>query len=136
MRMLIYAFNDEIMKDEDYLAVFASCVDKYEELIRDVIDTQNIKSYDPFYLRDRLPIDVLPFLYPKKIGVMTTEIPKDDEVKLAFQTLFLFLLRPHVSLKCKNNSDFSQYWCLSNKPMCLLIRCRRGVFSSGLHRFS
>ena len=61
-------------------------------------------------LREKLPLDTAPFKYPKKLHLNIQELHKDDELRVAFQTLFLFVLRLYIPLKCKNL--VSPYRCL------------------------
>jgi hypothetical protein len=53
-------------------------------------------------MREQIPLDSIPFRYARRYLIKNIqELPKDDELRLACQALFLFLLRPRVPLKCK-----------------------------------
>ncbi len=78
--------------------MFAGAIEEMEHHIQDAFA---LGVTDPDTMRDRIPLDSIPFKYPKRKQKDIHALPKDDEVRIAFQALFLFLLRPHVPLKCK-----------------------------------
>jgi hypothetical protein len=52
-------------------------------------------------MREKLPLDTVPFKYAKKMHVNIQDMAKDDDVRVAFQALFLFVLRPYIPIKCE-----------------------------------
>ena len=56
-------------------------------------------------LREKLSLEIVPFKFAKKRQVNVHDLPKDDERKLAFQALFLFVLRPKIPIKCTDNNQ-------------------------------
>jgi hypothetical protein len=78
--------------------MFAGAIEDMENHIQDAFA---IGVSDADTMRDRIPLDSMPFKYPKRKQKDIHALPKDDEVRIAFQALFLFLLRPRVPLKCE-----------------------------------
>ena len=98
LRSLDWSFNDTVVRDPTWLPIFAGSIEEMEHFIRDAI---SLGVTDPDVMRDRLPLDNIPFKYSKRKQKDIHAFPKDDEIRIAFQALFLFLLRPYVPLKCK-----------------------------------
>lgn len=98
LRSLDWSFNDTVVRDPAWLPIFAGSIEEMEHFICDAI---SIGVTDPDAMRDRLPLDNIPFKYSKRKQKDVHAFPKDDEIRIALQALFLFLLRPFVPLKCK-----------------------------------
>lgn len=108
IRSLDWSFNDNIVRDPAWLPLFAGSIEEMEHHIRDVLA---LGVVDAETMRDRIPLDSIPFKYAKRRDKDIHILPKDDEVRVAFQALFLFLLRPFIPLKYDKLKDF-----LANYP--------------------
>ncbi len=73
--------------------------------IKDVL-SQCGDDFDKVRLRDKLSLDTAPFKFTRKRQVNVHDLPKNDERKLAFQALFLFVLRPKIPIKCELISTY------------------------------
>lgn len=71
-----------------------------EEMVHYIREAINLGVTYADTMRDRLPLDTIPFKYAKQHGFNINDLSKDDEIRVSFQALFLFLLRPFIPLKC------------------------------------
>jgi hypothetical protein len=123
---LDFSFNEIIVRDPVWLSMFAGAIEEMEHHIRDAF---SLGPLDADMMRDRIPLDSIPFKHPKRRQRDIHSLPKDDDVRVAFQALFLFLLRPFVPLKCKlRNKGFTFPCCVQNLRdlLFLLFRSNNG----------
>lgn len=60
-----------------------------------------IKVCDEATMRDRLSLDSTPFVLAKRMRMSFSEITKDNDIRLCFQALLLYLLRRRIPPKCR-----------------------------------
>jgi hypothetical protein len=87
-----------MVRAQDRLNIFAAAIEEMNTVIKATIAMD--PSCEPKYLREKLSLEIIPFRYAKKAQVNIKDLPKDDDYRLAFQVLFLFVLRPYLPLKC------------------------------------
>ncbi|RYH32204.1 hypothetical protein EON65_01115 [archaeon] len=89
-----------MMRSSEMALFFASAIEDMEEHIREIVN--NLGSLDPEAARAKLFLDNTPFRCARRLlSSSIQELPKDEEVRVACQALFLFLLRPFIPLKCE-----------------------------------
>lgn len=94
-----WSFSDRITSDPDLVVFFAGAIEDMEAHINGAT-ASGIRDAES--MREQIPLDTIPFRYARRFLVKNIqELPKDDEIRLACQALFLFLLRPRIPLKCK-----------------------------------
>lgn len=104
LRALTWCFSEDILRDQDAALFFAGAIEDMELHIL-TATADGIK--DPESMREHLPLDSAPFRHARRYLVKNvSELPKDDELRLACQALFLFLLRPRLTLKYRTAEDF------------------------------
>jgi hypothetical protein len=86
------------------MAKFLSgAVVEMEQQIKEALDMLNDVT-DKEQVREKLNLESTPFKFTKRRQINIHDLPKDDERRLAFQALFLFVLRPKLPIKCKKES--------------------------------
>lgn len=81
------------------LPVYANAIEEMNHYIKHAFSSGGL--LEPEIMREKLPLDTAPFKYAKKLHLNIQELHKDDEIRVAFQALFLFVLRLFIPLKCK-----------------------------------
>lgn len=99
MRALDWSFSDKAIRDKEVLYFFAGSIEDMEAHMNVAFDG-GLREAE--VMRELLPLDSIPFRFARRYLVRNIqELPKDDEIRLACQALFLFLLRARVPVKCK-----------------------------------
>eukprot|EP01031_Cornospumella_fuschlensis_P039789 gene39789-48444_t len=105
LRALDWSFSERVMRNSEMSLFFASAVEDMDEHIREI--TSGLGSLDHESARTKLFLDNTPFRCARRLlSSSIQDLPKDDEVRIACQALFLFLLRPYISLKYETLEDF------------------------------
>lgn len=73
-------------------------MEEMNNFVKNIISAGGITEQE--IMREKLPLDSAPFKYAKKVHLNIQEMTKDDEIRVAFQALFLFILRPYIPIKC------------------------------------
>jgi hypothetical protein len=82
------------------LPILAGTIEETSKYLQTIFsDSEETQEQDP--LKEKLALEIIPFRYAKRVQYNIHNKPKDDELRIAFQTLFLFVLRPFIKLKCK-----------------------------------
>ncbi len=87
----------EVVRDRNLLTVLAGAIEDMEHHIKEAV---LLGISDPETLRERIPLDTVPFKFAKKMQIKIQDMAKDDEIRISFQALFLFVLRPYIPIKC------------------------------------
>lgn len=104
LRALDWSFSERVVRDVDMGLFFAGAIEDMEAHINSTMDGG---LRDPESMREHLPLDSVPFRYARRFLVKNIqELPKDDEIRLACQALFLYLLRPRVPVKYADLESF------------------------------
>lgn len=96
--MLDFCFSNAVVQNPVCQRLFVASMDHFDSLITEAMA---MKPCDENSLRDRLPLDSVPFLCAKKLKVNFNDLAKDHDFRLSFQALFLFLLRKRIPIACK-----------------------------------
>lgn len=97
MRSLDWSFS-EVIRDRNLLTILAAAIEDMEHSIKEAV-ALGIGNAEN--LRERIPLDTVPFKFAKKMQIKVQDMAKDDEIRVSFQALFLFILRPYLPIKCK-----------------------------------
>jgi hypothetical protein len=73
-----------------------------EEIYTFIKNALSSEITDQEMLREKLPLETAPFRFAKKAHLNIAEMAKDEERRLAFQALFLLILRPWIPIKCSS----------------------------------
>lgn len=88
----------EVVRDRNLLIFLAGAIEDMEHHIQEAV---LLGVSDPENMRERIPLDTVPFKFAKKTQIKIQDMAKDDDIRISFQALFLFILRPYIPIKCK-----------------------------------
>lgn len=100
--MLEFSFSHSVVLHPVMQRLYVASIESYELLIDEAL--ASTKPLDESVLRDRLPLDSAPFQVAKRMRMSFSDIAKDNDIRLSFQALFLFILRRKMTPKCKSRA--------------------------------
>lgn len=113
--MLEFSFSHSVVLHPTMQRLYVASIESYELLIEEAL--ASTKPLDESALRDRLPLDSAPFQVAKRMRMSFSDIAKDNDIRLSFQALFLFILRRKMPPKCKS-CDHHRFSDRSNDLVC------------------
>lgn len=122
--MLEFSFSHSVVLHPVMQRLYVASIESYELLIDEAL--ASTKPLDESALRDRLPLDSAPFQVAKRMRMSFSDIAKDNDIRLSFQALFLFILRRKMTPKCKWR-DRNHFSGRPNELPC--NRCFPGIIS-------
>ncbi len=108
--MLEFSFNNSVVLHPVMQRLFIASLDSYEILIDEAISSVIFMVSGSFCVG--LSLETVPFLYAKRMRMNFNDIAKDNDIRLSFQALFLFLLRRKLGPKCMYFDYFNVLFCL------------------------
>lgn len=103
LRSLEWSFTDNLIKGPTMLGVYAAAIEEMNNFVKHAM-TSGLTEQE--IMREKLPLDSAPFKYAKKLHLNIQELHKDDEIRIAFQALFLFVLRLYIPIKYETIDSF------------------------------
>lgn len=97
--MLEFSFNSSVVNHPIMQRLFIATLEHCNQMIDEAM--ASIKVCDEATMRDRLSLDSTPFVLAKRMRMNFNEITKDNDIRLCFQALLLYLLRRKIPPKCK-----------------------------------
>lgn len=106
-RMLEFSFNNDVVRHPVMQKLFAASIEILEQHINEAMTTLK-GTYDESTMREKLPLDSIPFLLAKRMRMNFNDVAKDNDIRLSFQALLLFLLRRKIPPKYTTEEAFLQ----------------------------
>ena len=94
---LEFAFDPELIRTPDMMNLLRAAITDMEYHIKEALAC--VGKPDQEELREKLSLETIPFRMAKRNAIFKRG--KEDTVRHTFQAMFLFLLRPKITLKCK-----------------------------------
>jgi hypothetical protein len=102
--MLEFSFSNSVVNHPIMQRLFVSTMEHCDQMIDEAMAT--IKVCDEATMRDRLSLDSTPFVLAKRMRMSFSEITKDNDIRLCFQALLLYLLRRRIPPKYETEESF------------------------------
>ena len=103
LHALEFSFSPLVVLEDRMSSLIRSSLTEMHNEVTQVLQDKSIELHN---IRHRLNIDKFPFQFAKRSLFRIDELPKDDERRLVLQALFLFILRPNITLKYDSIPSF------------------------------
>ena len=109
MNALEWAFSKFLIREEVMSAILKAAFLDIQSYVNEKFPTE-IKDYAD--MREIFSLDVVPFRYTKNKQLNIQDLGKEDERKLLFQALLLFILRIRIPNKCIITYFFNNFYVI------------------------